>query len=133
MPLSCDCSDWDDEGIGWWKPDEFKVLETKKRKRCKSCRRLISIGENVIEFERFHYPQHDIEERIWGDGAEIPMASWFLCEHCGEIFLNLDDLNYCVRPDENMNLLLEEYQTEIIKDNGLFKRKGEENNDTSRD
>lgn len=122
MPLECSCEEWDGDGIGWWKPEQFSALKTKKRKRCKSCKKLISIGENVIEFERFHYPQHDIEERIWGDGTEIPNASWFLCEHCGEIYFNLDDLDFCVSPDENMDELLKEYRETMIKDNGLFGR-----------
>jgi hypothetical protein len=77
-----------------------------------------------LEFERFHYPQNDIELKInnWDDSAEIPNAYWYLCESCGEIFLNLNDLGFCVRPDENMNNLLKEYQEEHIKDNGLFKK-----------
>jgi hypothetical protein len=132
MPLSCDCGDWDGDGIWLLVPEEFSVLDTKRRKRCKSCKRLINKGESVLEFERFHYAQDDIEERIWGEGCDIPNASWYLCSHCGEIFLNLDDLKFCVNPDENMEDLLEEYRREHVKDNGLFQTPGGGGNNTGR-
>ena len=38
------------------------------------------------------------------------MASWFACEDCGEIYLNLEELGYCVDISENMNDLLAEYR-----------------------
>ena len=122
MPLSCECDEWDGDGIGWYVPSDFSELKTKKSKRCKSCGIPIRPEDTVLEFERFHYPSDEIEIKIYGDdgSTEIPNASWFLCAVCGEIFLNLDDLNFCVRPDENMNELLEVYRTEIIIDNGLF-------------
>lgn len=122
MPLSCDCGEWDGEGVGYLTPDDFKHLIAKRSRRCKSCNAKIKPGQTCLEFERFHYPQDDIEERIYGDGEEIPNASWHLCVPCGEIFFNLDDLGFCVNPDENMEALLYEYRTEIIKDNGLFLR-----------
>jgi hypothetical protein len=54
------------------------------------------------------------------------MASWYLCGDCGEMFMNFDDLGFCVNPDENMKDLLELYQNEFIRDNGLFRKlKGE--------
>lgn len=38
------------------------------------------------------------------------MASWFLCEKCGEIHANLEDIGYCVDIQENMADLLVEYR-----------------------
>jgi hypothetical protein len=60
-----------------------------------------------LEFERFRDPLTDIEDRIWGD--EVQLANYYLCEPCGEIFLNLEDLGYCLDITENMNECFEEY------------------------
>jgi hypothetical protein len=122
MPLSCKCGDWEGEGSGYWKPEAFTTLGTKRSRRCKSCKEKISPGDQCLEFQRFHYPADDVEIRIWGDNGEveIPDSSWFLCESCGEIYINLEDLGFCVAPDENMDDLLSEYRAEFIKDNGLY-------------
>ena len=52
----------------------------------------------------------DIEERIYGDEKEL--ASWYLCGDCGERYLNLQALGYCISLDDNMQELLEEYWSE---------------------
>jgi hypothetical protein len=104
--LSCSCHD----GCSWWYTykEDFIKLETNKRKRCCSCKVLIDKGSEVIAIERWRNPNTDIEERIHGD--EVPLAFNYLCEKCGEIFLNLQAYGYCgIDPSENMQELLEEH------------------------
>jgi hypothetical protein len=119
-PLSCYCVEWDGDGVGWNVPNNFTNLNTKKGRRCQSCKTIIKPGNTCLEFERFRYPQSEIELKIYSEEEELPMASHYLCEHCGEIFINLDDMKFCITPYENMDELLKEYQQDIVKDNGLF-------------
>jgi hypothetical protein len=50
------------------------------------------------------------QERIFGEGGEIGIASWYMCSKCGEIFLNLDSLGYCIDiENDTMTKLLKEY------------------------
>lgn len=108
--LSCSCNDWD--GEGWYytwtlKEDDFDVLKGKRRKRCCSCKSLIDIGANCIEFSRYREALSDIEERIVGQ--EVELASHYMCEKCSEIFLNLDAIGYCIDINSDMQIALEEY------------------------
>lgn len=112
MSLSCECSDYDWESDGWAYrvPYDFDTLRTKRRRRCQSCKTLIDIGSPCVAFDRHRYPQDDIEERIWGEGTEISLATWYMCEECGGLFLSLEDLGFCIDIErDNMHELLEEY------------------------
>lgn len=111
MSLSCSCAEWEGEGIGWYYAEDFTNLNTKTRKRCRSCKQMIEKQATCIEFNRFQYPQNEVQCRIAGDwDVEMPLASWYYCESCGEIFLNLADLGYCIDlDDDDMRDLLEEY------------------------
>lgn len=115
MGLSCDCNfdNWGDERTFYYVPHDFTKLATKRRRRCCSCKELIGIGDPCLNFYRFHNPLYDIEENIYGDDGEVPMASWYMCESCGEIFLNLNDLGFCVDLGvDDMCECLREYQKE---------------------
>lgn len=103
--LSCSCDDYFD--TWYYPPDDFSKFDRKRRKRCVSCKELIDIGSDCIEFEMFCSPRSDIEESIWGD--EVPMASKYMCEKCGEIFLNLSALGYCITIGNNIKEDLEDY------------------------
>ena len=109
MSLSCSCDEWEGDGWSWVSDDDFRKFEGKKRKRCCSCKELINIGADCIRFVRFRMAQDDIELRIYGDGNEIYIAPWFMCESCGEIFLNLESLGYCINLCDRMDDLLAEY------------------------
>ena len=110
--LSCN---YDDDNAEWfyYPPNDFSKLETLRGKRCTSCGVLVKPRDLVIKLPRTRSPRSEIEERIYGDGPEaVPMATWYLCEACGEIFLNLYELGYCLDPTELMADYLSEYQEE---------------------
>lgn len=110
MPLSCSCGEWDGDGWAYWTPRDFTTLKTSKRKRCCSCKELINIGADCVEFERFRYPITEVECRIVGDwDIEVELASYWMCGNCGGLFLNLEALGYCIDIEENMRELLKEY------------------------
>jgi len=92
--LSCSCYDDD---FDWWyiSPDDFTIFNSSRRKRCCSCRELIDIGLPCLEFDRWRYSVSEVEENIYGNGGEIRLASWYMCEQCGEMYLNLTALGYC--------------------------------------
>jgi len=98
MSLSCGCSgDYD-----WFydQPDDFSTLETSKRKRCISCNELIDIKAPCVQFHCWRPARTEIEERF--KGYEVYMAPKYMCEKCGEIFLNLSEYGYCVTLGGNM-------------------------------
>lgn len=109
MSLSCSCYDSD---FAWYfdRPIDFTTLQTKKRKRCKSCNKLINVGSTCLRFTRYKYPETEIEERIHGGGSEISLASYYHCETCGEQYFNLSELGFCIDIEDNMFELLREYQ-----------------------
>ena len=109
MGLSCSCPDW--EGEGWFyipATEDFIKLDTNRSKRCCSCKELIGLGDDCLKFKRYRSPVSDIEEKICGD--EVQMAPWYMCEKCGEQYMNLEALGYCLDISENMLGLLEEYK-----------------------
>lgn len=109
MSLSCSCYDGDDYKWFFTYCPDFTNFKGKRRKRCCSCKALINIGDEVVGFERFRYPASEVEQKIFGDGNKIKIADWWMCEKCGEIFLNLDALGYCIDLSEPMTELLKEY------------------------
>jgi hypothetical protein len=111
MPLTCECPyEYDAAEWYFYPPDDFTRLDTRRRKRCSSCGKLIDIGAECLKFDRRREPKSDVEESIYGDGDTVPLAPLWMCETCGEQFLNLEALGYCIDPTENMMELLKEYQ-----------------------
>jgi len=104
--LSCTCGDQ----YEWYyiPPDDFGQLSNRKRRpRCVSCNALIDMGADCLEFESYREPRSYYEECRFG--SEVPMASRYLCESCGEIFLNLSSLGYCIALGDCMKDLLKDY------------------------
>ena len=111
MGLACSCGEWDGDGWGWQCDDKLTTLQTNRRKRCVSCNELISLGAECVEFYRMRYAHPGVEENIYGECGEIELASWYMCEECGEQYLNLSALGYCINlGNDNMLDLLKEYQ-----------------------
>jgi hypothetical protein len=113
MPLTCSCPDID-EDTAWFfiEPDDFTKLNTKKRKRCCSCKKLININDTCIKFTRFRFSRTDVEIKIYSEDVEIPIASFYMCEKCGDQYYNLSNLGFCIDISENMFELLKEYSKE---------------------
>ena len=109
MSLSCTCGEYEDPEWFYYSPDDYSTLDTARRKRCKSCGALIDLGATVAKFRRTRYPRNDVEERIYGEAEEMPLAEWYHCEACADQFFNLTELGFCVDPEENMFELLREY------------------------
>lgn len=95
MSLSCDSGDFDSDGCDWWWiwHRDSAPLATKRGRKCCSCGDKINVGDMVSTVERFRGPNHDIEEKIYGD--EVSLAPWFLCETCGDLAFSLDELGFC--------------------------------------
>lgn len=104
--LSCSC-DFDNDGWYYYPPNNFSLFSHKHRKCCCSCNKLIDIGAQCVEFDRYRSAITEVEESICGD--EINLASWFMCEWCGEMFFNLESLGYCLILGDSMKENLEDY------------------------
>lgn len=107
--LSCNCDyDGSDYGIYYYVPEDFiSMPKLSRRKRCWSCHQFIAPGSAVLEFKNFRGPRCWYEENRFGD--EISLASKYLCENCGEIYLNLQAAGFCVIIDRNIREDLAEY------------------------
>lgn len=103
--LSCSCYDEYEYYVEEFK-DGFQPLDTKRRKRCYSCKKVLEIGEVVLPFRSYRRARSYYEECRFDD--EVPLANKYLCEHCGEIWLNLNATGLCVIFGD-MNDALKEY------------------------
>lgn len=107
--LSCSC-DYFGDGDWWYERSDkhYEPMPHRKRRiRCYSCRKLLHTGETVKRFNKFRQPNNDVEYEIHGD--EVPMAPFFFCEECGEIYDNLTAAGLCVGLEDSMRDNLREY------------------------
>lgn len=111
MSLSCDC-DFGDVEWNYISPDDFSILNTKRWRKCCSCKAKILPGDIVGRFERFKEPQYDVEESIYGYGGEIPLAPWYMCETCVGLYWAVDDLGMCCDISESIAGQIKEYRAE---------------------
>lgn len=104
MSLSCSCdSPYDGESF-FWRDQYDTTMPVGIRKRCCSCKDLINISAFATAFPRFRSPLPDAEEAIHDE--EVPLANWYLCETCSDLFWSLDALDYCIGLGENMHDLV---------------------------
>lgn len=123
MSLSCSCNEWDGEGWAWILAEKiisrgygripaeieyFFPLNTKRSRRCCSCAGKINVGDLALRFNRFRSATDFEADHLGWD--EVKLSPWFMCEECGEIFLNLDSAGFCIDISEHMPDLLEEYK-----------------------
>jgi hypothetical protein len=115
MSLTCGFNELELEPgqVAYYYPEDFEILNTKRRRKCTSCGELIEIGSFVVPVHWFKVPYHEIEVNIYGEDGEIPRASTYLCETCGEIHLNLLDLGYHVNYDDDMRVALGDYHKTV--------------------
>jgi hypothetical protein len=100
MGLSCDC-DYDYDSDWYYFIPKWFTCSINHQKCC-SCKKDILAGTELLEFEIEGY--NEITDEL------INLSSKYMCEKCGEIFLNLDALDYCIMLGDNMHELLKEYQ-----------------------
>lgn len=105
--LSCSCNTGDDYEQWYLRPHDFEKFDKNRRKRCCSCKKLISQGAVCLRFERARTTNTDIEERIYGD--EVPLADKFMCEWCGEMYFNLTEAGYCYSLCDSIPEMMKEY------------------------
>jgi len=125
MSLSCSCPDYDEADAEWFYScdEDFSVFSGKRRKRCSSCKELIEIGATCLRFTRTRGPRSDYEINRFGESVEaIVLASLYHCEECGEKYMNLHALGFCIAPDENVADLMVEYRHFYMNNNGLYAR-----------
>ncbi len=114
----CDCDDhaWWYEGVG-----EIAPLATKRSRRCCSCKVRIAVGEDCAAIPRYRHPEYDsIEERIYGEGGEVPLATWYLCDRCAGLYESLDSLGFCDLIGQNLIEVCREY-AQMQRDGGVFR------------
>lgn len=113
MSLSCYCDNNDAE---WYfmDPDDtapYAPLATKRSRKCCSCGERIAVGDLSVRFTRFRYAGWDtIEAKIYGEGGEVSLPSWYMCERCGDLYYSLTELGFCVSLGvDDMRELVREY------------------------
>lgn len=108
MTLSCSCSD--DYDWYYTPPDDYSVLGTKRCRKCMSCKDRIPVGATVLRMTCFYYASYpSIKEKIYGEGAEVPLPDKYLCERCGDLYLSLSELGFCINLGDDMRDLVKEY------------------------
>ena len=113
MGLSCSCDDYDGDGWYFYEPKDYAPLATKRSRKCCSCKARIAVGDLSVMFERQKQAGYDtVEEKIYGEGGEIPMAPWFMCERCGGLYMSVSDLGFCCDIEEDIATQIREYMEE---------------------
>lgn len=102
----CDGGDYD-----WYyrSPDDYATLDTKRARKCCSCKSHIKVGDLCVKFVRYEMCNEDsISYRIHGN--ERSLAPYFMCEACGDQYFNLEALGFCMSiGSDNMQDLRKEY------------------------
>ena len=114
MPLSCD---YEDDVFDYYADPDENFSTAKQDCKCESCGKKIKAGETVVRFHcwRPADPDSGNPEDIQADedGDDVHLPDEFHCERCGEIYLNLHEIGYCLCISEHMPSLLKEYQKMI--------------------
>lgn len=110
MSLSCDY-DYEPEAGDWmwfW-PETVSPLIRRRSIKCCSCGARIKPGDLAAEWRRMKIPSHEIEIAIYGEDGEIALASWFMCQTCGNTALFLRGFKYYFQPTDSMAALVKEH------------------------
>lgn len=123
MSLSCSCDNYDAE---WYYRDDEPVgpLTTKRMRRCFSCKDRIAVGDECKPFQRWRnvsdYNDHEVVVRIYGDGGEMPLPTWYLCDRCAGLYESLDGLGFCDLLGQDLRKTCREY-AQMQRDAGIFR------------
>lgn len=122
--LSCDCDYGDD--ADWYYDDSKEVspLATKRMRRCCSCKDRIAVGEDCKAFPRWRnvrdYSDPEVLVRIYGEGGEYPLPTWYLCDRCAGLYESLDGLGFCDLLGQDLRKVCREY-AEMQRAAGVFR------------
>jgi hypothetical protein len=120
--LSCSC----DDDADWYYDDQQEVapLSTKRMRRCCSCKDRIAVGDESRPFVRWRnvsdYRDPEVVVRIYGDGGEMPLPTWYLCDRCAGLYESLDSLGFCNLLGQNLVRLCREY-AQMQREAGVFR------------
>lgn len=121
--LSCDC-DWGD--YEWWFDDTSEVspLATKRMRRCCSCKDRIAVGDECKAFRRWRnvneYSDPEVVVRIYGDGGEQSIPTWYMCDRCAGLYESLNGLGFCGLLGQDLREVCREY-AQMQRDAGVFR------------
>lgn len=121
--LSCSC---DTDDADWWYDDHKDVgpLATKRMRRCCSCKGRIAVGDDRKPFPRWRtvsdYSDPEVLVRIYGDGGELPLPTWYMCDRCAGLYESLDSLGFCGMLGDNLVGACREY-AQMQRDAGIFR------------
>ncbi|MBP6708004.1 MAG: hypothetical protein KA223_02490, partial [Candidatus Accumulibacter sp.] len=91
---------------------------------CCSCKDRIAVGEDCRPFARWRnisdYRDHEVLVRIYGDGGEYALPTWYLCDRCAGLYESLDDLGFCALLGQDLRKVCREY-AEMQRDAGVFR------------
>ena len=106
--MSCNCDDYSD----WYAEpgEDILPLDSEHTRRCQSCRKQIRPGDMCLRFDCWRYPETDEEIDQYDEDGKVPLPDEYLCEDCGEIYMNLTDLGYCIGLGADMCEALQDYQ-----------------------
>ena len=110
--LSCSC---DNDDADWFYDDTLEVapLATKRMRRCCSCKDRIAVGDDCKPFPRWrtvsYYSDPEVLVRIYGDGGEFALPTWYLCDRCAGLYESLDSLGFCGMLGDNLVQTCREY------------------------
>lgn len=115
MSLYCDAGDYDIDGADWWwiGPMPEEPLDTKRSRKCCSCKSKINVGDIARKVERYRPPtEFEYEHGLASD--EVPLASWYLCETCGDLSDSLTELGFCYTlGSASLKKQINEYMSEL--------------------
>ena len=119
--LTCSCGD---DSEWYYAPaDGVAPLATKRWRKCCSCKVKIQVGEDCRALRRWRHPGYEtVAERIYGDGGEEPLTTWYLCDRCAGLYESLNSLGFCITMPANLVHLCREYG-EMQRDAGVFRGK----------
>lgn len=114
MSLSCTC-DFDGDSDRYYETaDDFSALDTKRSRKCCSCKTKVKPGDEVLKLRRYRDPSdrcNYIEESIYGD--EVPLAPYYMCETCGGLYFAVQDLGMRCDIERDLKVQIREYNAMV--------------------
>lgn len=104
--LSCGCGYEGDIDLPFYYiPTDFSIFKSFKKTECVSCSKKLKRFDLSVKFTWFVLKQYEYDEVYKLNGIN------YMCEECGEKYLNLTALDFCIEigPGVSMDDYMEEY------------------------